>query len=60
MDGFEATRHLRENGYSRPVIALTAHGLAEERDRCLHSGFSDYLSKPVNRATLIDHIAHFH
>lgn len=57
MDGFESTRHLREEGYSRPIIALTAHGLSEERDRCLSSGFSGYLSKPVSRAVLIDQIS---
>jgi two-component system, sensor histidine kinase len=57
MNGIEATRRLRAQGFSRPIIALTAHALAEERDLCLHSGFSDYLSKPITRNTLIEHVA---
>lgn len=56
MDGYEATRRLREKGYAVPIIALTAHAMLEEKERCLRSGFSDYLSKPINRSDLIDRI----
>jgi PAS domain S-box-containing protein len=56
MDGIEATRKLREQGYGRPIIALTAHALSDERTKCLKSGFSDYLSKPVTKGMLIEHV----
>lgn len=56
MDGYEATRHLRESGYTAPIIALTAHAMLEEKERCLRSGFSDYLSKPINKSDLVEHI----
>ena len=53
MDGFAATRELRsierQQQRSRvPIIALTAHALAEHRDACIAGGMDDYLSKPLN------------
>lgn len=57
MDGHEATRTLRNRGYKAPIVALTAHAMREERDRCLQSGFTDFLSKPLNRETLLDLIS---
>lgn len=48
MDGYTVTEELRRQGYTQPIIAVTAHALAEERTRCLECGFSDYLSKPVD------------
>lgn len=48
MDGYTVTEELRRQGYTQPIIAVTAHALAEERARCLECGFSDYLSKPVD------------
>ncbi len=54
MDGHEATRLLRSQGYDRPIVALTAHAMKEEREKCKKSGFSDYLSKPIQRKDLID------
>lgn len=56
MDGYEATNALRKSGYQKPIIALTAHALKEERQRCLASGFNDHVSKPINRAVLLDSI----
>jgi PAS domain S-box-containing protein len=48
MDGFEATRRIRESGYSDiPIIAVTADAMPADRDRCLGEGMNDYLSKPV-------------
>ncbi len=49
MDGFEATRAIRENESSpQPIIiAMTAHAMAGDRDRCLDCGMDDYLAKPV-------------
>lgn len=53
MDGLTAVRSLRAKGYQRPIIALTAHAMREERARCLEAGFNEFLSKPVARKDLI-------
>jgi signal transduction histidine kinase/CheY-like chemotaxis protein len=52
MDGLSATRILRSLGWSRPIIAVTAHAMSEERDRCLDAGCTDYLAKPLARVAL--------
>ncbi|MBC8205669.1 MAG: PAS domain S-box protein [Kiritimatiellales bacterium] len=56
MDGFEATRAIRQMvGELRdiPIVAITAHALKEDRQRCLDVGMDDYLSKPVHRDKLL-------
>jgi CheY-like chemotaxis protein/anti-sigma regulatory factor (Ser/Thr protein kinase) len=54
LTGYEATRLLRDAGCQVPVLALTAHALAEHRDECLAAGCTDYLSKPVARRALVE------
>jgi PAS domain S-box-containing protein len=53
MDGYQATRALRQNGFGKPIVALTAHAMAEDRERCLATGCDAYMSKPLNRRELV-------
>jgi two-component system sensor histidine kinase/response regulator len=61
MDGFEATAAIREreqsSGKHVPIIALTAHAMKGDRERCLAAGFDAYLSKPIQARELLDLVA---
>ncbi len=60
MDGHAAVKALRAKNYTGPVIALTAHAMKEERERAVVSGFSHFLSKPIDRKSLNDLLRHLH
>ncbi|HSU59888.1 MAG TPA: response regulator [Bryobacteraceae bacterium] len=54
MDGFEASRQIRQLEQRQPVIiAVTANALVGERERCLNAGMDDYLSKPFQAEQLV-------
>jgi CheY-like chemotaxis protein len=59
MDGYTATTLLRAEGYSGVIIALTAHAMKEDRDRCLEVGCDEYVSKPIDVPRLLNMMARF-
>ncbi len=54
MDGYEATRKIREMKSDIPVIAITAHAMKGDEKKCLEAGMDSYISKPINQAALFD------
>lgn len=59
MDGYTLARTLRKEGVQLPIVALTAHAMAEDRQKCLDAGCDEYLSKPVNSKTLASTLLHW-
>ncbi|MCB1777304.1 MAG: response regulator, partial [Candidatus Competibacteraceae bacterium] len=61
MDGFEATRRIRADArfVKLPIIAMTAHALVEERQRCLEAGMNDHIAKPIEPETLFHTLRHW-
>jgi CheY-like chemotaxis protein/HPt (histidine-containing phosphotransfer) domain-containing protein len=59
MDGYQATRLLRDRGYAQPILALTANAMSDDSQRCKEAGCNEYLSKPIDRAKLISLLAQY-
>ena len=57
MDGYTAAKTLREMGFETPIVALTAHAMKGDSDKCLAAGCTDYLSKPIDDKQLFKKIA---
>ena len=56
MDGHEATASLRAKGFEKPIIAITAHASADDKNKSLNVGCDFYLSKPVDFTFLVETI----
>jgi CheY-like chemotaxis protein len=63
MDGYEATAAIREmeraTGFHTPIVAMTAHAMKTDQERCLAVGMDDYISKPIHLNDLIQKVEKF-
>jgi CheY-like chemotaxis protein len=56
LDGYRATEMLREYGFTRPIIAVTAFASPQDREKCLSAGCDAYMPKPINSVELVQMI----
>ncbi len=60
LDGYSATKFLKEKGFAKPIIALTANTMNGDENKCLDAGCSDYLSKPIDINCLLQKVSTIH
>ncbi len=59
LDGYQTIKELRRRNYMKPVVALTAHAMSDERKRCLDLGFTDHISKPISSGSFLKVVAKY-